>query len=352
MRVGIVAGIAASELLLVACGGGSSGGSHASGVGAAAAPMQLSGIVPEFGSAASADDDSWGPGGFRTVPKATCSAGDSPETGLQGQVPAALRAAGFKGFNCNLKLVSQVRGDGANWQTAEFRDRAYKCAYHGTSYSTVNRTQLGVPVIDVTDSARPVVTGYLTTTSMLDPWESLKVNERRQLLGADQGNNGGLDGWGGPGIDIYDVSQDCRYPQLLASKAVGLMSNGSSNGIPVAVVGHEGSWAPDGLTYYGGDLTNKQYYAVDTTIPTEPKLIASWKTGVVVPTGGTSLLTHGMSISDDGRRGYFVSLATLPVTDLTNPAVPAVNGLLIYDTSQVQDRKPNPQVPLISKLGK
>jgi hypothetical protein len=357
--------VAASALLLAACGGRSSGGTPTIRVSAGGVGVPR-GMLEDSGNRAPANEDSSGEGRFETVPKATCSPGDSPETGLQGQVPAALRAAGFKGFNCNLKLVSQVRGDGANWQTAEFRDRAeesrdgdraekfrdrgHKCAYHGTSYSTVNRTQLGVPVIDITNSASPMVTGYLTTSSMLDPWESLKVNERRQLLGADQGNNGGLDGWGGPGIDIYDLSQDCRYPQLLASKAVGLLPNGSSNGISVAVVGHEGSWAPDGLTYYGGDLTNKQYYAVDTTIPTAPKLIAAWKTGVVVPTGGTDLLTHGMSISDDGRRGYFVSLATLPAVDLTNPAVPPVNGLLIYDTSQIQERKPSPQVPLISQL--
>src|SRR5882672_6643849 len=51
------------------------------------------------------------------VPKATCGPGDHPETGLQGQVPAALRAAGFKGFNCNLELIGQYRGEGANWQT-------------------------------------------------------------------------------------------------------------------------------------------------------------------------------------------------------------------------------------------
>ena len=68
-------------------------------------------------------------------------------------------------------------------------------------------------VIDITDPTKPVNTAYLTTTSMLDPWESLKINERRQLLGAVNGQNGG----GGPEIDIYDVSGDCRYPQLLAS---------------------------------------------------------------------------------------------------------------------------------------
>src|SRR5438445_9619006 len=147
-----------------------------------------------------------------TVAKATCGADDHPETALQGQVPAALRAAGFHGFNCNLKLVGQSRGDGANWQSTEFRDEHHHiCAYHGTSFSTANRTHLGVPVIDVTEPEAPTPTGYLATTSMLDPWESLKVNERRQLLGADNGHNVG----GGPEVAIYDVSGDCRTPQLL-----------------------------------------------------------------------------------------------------------------------------------------
>src|SRR5215831_12127109 len=58
-----------------------------------------------------------------TVPKASCGANDHPETALQGQVPAALRAAGFKGFNCNLELIGSFRGEGANWQTTEFIDK-------------------------------------------------------------------------------------------------------------------------------------------------------------------------------------------------------------------------------------
>jgi len=157
------------------------------------------------------------------VPRATCGAGDNPETALQGQVPANLRASGFKGFNCNLQLISQSRGDGANWQTANFTDRAgHKCAYHGTAFTTANRTNLGVPVIDFTNANNPTPTGYLTTTSMLDPWESLKVNERRQLLGADNGHNGA----GGPEVDFYDISNDCRSPQILSSVAVGTGTDG------------------------------------------------------------------------------------------------------------------------------
>jgi hypothetical protein len=272
-----------------------------------------------------------------TVPKAACGPNDHPETGLQGQVPAALRATGFKGFNCNLELIGQSRGDGANWQSTEFRDEHHHvCAYHGTSFSTANRTHLGVPVIDITEARDPTPTGYLTTTSMLDPWESLKVNERRQLLAADNGHNGG----GGPEIDIYDVSGDCRTPQLLATVAVGKADG--STGLPLPVIGHEGAWAPDGLTYYGGDLRNAQYYAVDTTDPTRPALITAWKPGISN--------VHGMSISDDGNRGYFVSLGFSTGAALTDPTVPATNGLLIYDLSEVQARAPNPQVRLISKL--
>jgi hypothetical protein len=291
-----------------------------------------------------------------TVPKAKCGPHDKPETGLQGQVPAALRAAGFKGFNCNLELIGQSRGDGGNWQTTQFREelrgrhhrhkghhhdrdkRERVCGYHGTASPTLSspgRTNFGVPVLDVTDLRAPTQTAQLTTTSMLDPWESLKVNERRQLLAADNGQNGG----GGPEIDIYDISDDCRFPQLLASVAVG---TGTDGGVVAPVIGHEGSFAPDGLTYYGGDLRNAQYYAVDTTNPREPKMLAAWKPGVAN--------VHGMSISDDGKRGYFVSLGVTPPADLTNPAVAPVNGLLIYDLTEIQKRKPNPQVKLVSQL--
>jgi len=71
-----------------------------------------------------------------TVPRAVCGPNDHPETALQGQVPANLRAAGFQGFNCNLQLVGQSKGDGANWQTAEFKDRlGHTCAYHGHDQS-------------------------------------------------------------------------------------------------------------------------------------------------------------------------------------------------------------------------
>ena len=288
-----------------------------------------------------------------TVPKATCGPGDHPETALQGQVPAALRAAGFKGFNCNLELVGQSKGDGANWQSAEYRDsignstsqgkgvghkQGVVCAYHGTAFTTANRTHVGVPAIDVTDMSHPTPTAYLATTSMLDPWESLKVNQRRQLLAADNGHNGG----GGPEVDIYDISTDCTQPQLLASLPVG---TGSDGGDVAPVIGHEGSWAPDGLTYYGGDLRTHggQYYAVDTADPVHPKLITTWVPGFAN--------VHGMSISDDGKRGYFVSLGTSGgAAGLTNPAIAANNGLLIYDLSDIQARRPNAQAKLISTL--
>jgi len=140
------------------------------------------------------------------VPKATCGPNDKPEAALQGQVPATLRASGFKGFNCKLELVGQYRGEGANWQTTQFTDKAgHRCAYHGTASPTRSgpgRQQLGSRVIDITEPTSPTPTAYLTTTSMLDPWESLKVNERRQLLAADNGQNGA----GGPEVDIYDIS--------------------------------------------------------------------------------------------------------------------------------------------------
>jgi hypothetical protein len=279
---------------------------------------------------------------FAPVPKAVCGPGDKPETALQGQVTKEMREAGFQGFSCNLQLLAQIKGEGSNWQSAEWREGRGKkrkvCAYHGTASPNLSgpgRANLGVRAIDISDPTKPYTTAYLQTTSMLDPWESLKINERRQLLGAVNG----ADGNGVAAIDIYDVSGDCRYPQLLSSVPLGTVDGGGI--VLPGLTGHEGSWAPDGLTYYGRG--NRNYYAVDTINTLAPKLINVWN-----PPEGSS--GHGMSISDDGTRGYFIASAQVGGAALTDPNVPAANGLLIYDLTEVQQRRPDAKVKLISQL--
>jgi hypothetical protein len=215
---------------------------------------------------------------------------------------------------------------------------------HGTASPTrsgPNRTHMGSRALDITDMRNPTHTASLTTTSMLDPWESLKVNERRQLLAADNGQNGA----GGPEVDIYDISDDCRYPQLLASLPVGTGTDGG--GVVTPIIGHEGSFAPDGLTYYGGGrVVPNNYYAVDVSDPTQPKLMAAWN----VPLVATGARTHGLSISDDGKRGYFVSIGSITPTTLADPSVAANNGLVIYDLTDFQKRRPNPQAKAIGEV--
>ena len=282
-----------------------------------------------------------------TVPKvAGCASSDTPETALQGQVPAALRASGFTGFNCNLKLVGQSQGEGGNWSAATFSDAAgHSCAYHASAVPNANRKNPGVPVIDITDRAHPIRTASLTTAAMTDPWESLRVNDRRQILIADNGQNGG----GGPEVDIYDVSGDCRQPQLLSTLAVG---TGTDGGVlaPNKPVGHEGNIAPDGLTYYIGDLRNASYYAVDITNTTKPKLISSYAISNVGLKAGTNV--HGLSVSNDGNRLYAVLLgfpAPFGTPGVVAPLDALNNGFAVFDTSEVQARIPNAKIKLISK---
>jgi hypothetical protein len=278
---------------------------------------------------------------FAPVPKAVCGPGDSPELALQGQGPIALRmqSGGFLGNSCNLKLLSSSRGAGASWQAAEWREGKGKtrkvCAYHDTAAPTVNptipRAGFGVRVLDITDATKPVTTAYLTTTPMLDPWESLKINERRKLLGGVQLN--------GPMIDVYDISGDCRYPQLLSSATLGTVDGG---GIVATATGHEGSWAPDGLTYYS---MGSRWFAIDTADTTKPKLISTWDR-TLFGLGGQ----HGMSISEDGMRGYWVGTGSLTFAGLQDDTVKATDGLMILDLSDIQTRKPNALPKLVGHV--
>ncbi len=86
---------------------------------------------------------------------------------------------------------------------------------------------LGVIVLDMSDPSQPRKTDQLVSPAMQSPHESVLVNKKRGLLAAVLGNaatNAGM-------LDVYDVSEDCRHPQLLSST-------------PTAVLGHESGWAP------------------------------------------------------------------------------------------------------------
>jgi hypothetical protein len=265
-----------------------------------------------------------------------CSNGDTPETGLQGQVPAALRVAGFKGFSCNLELVGQFAGEGGNWSSAVSTDNAGRhCAYHSTAANRPGRINPGVPVIDITDPTRPVRTMSLTTPAMMNPWESLRASPVRQMLFADNGLD--IAGIGGPDFDVYDLSADCRTPQLLSTTPF-------ANAMGVPINGHEGNISPDGLTYYIGDLIGGVYHAVDVTNATRPKIISTYAMSESPIAKGP----HGLSISKDGNRAYVAAAVATTPLDMLNPSATPTNGFLVLDTSEVQARKPGAKMKVVS----
>lgn len=373
----------ASLLVLAGCGGGdatqttagastqkqdsasdpASGGAAPAGEASQGSLLSASGALHVGGLSASgavnlAMPDLGGNGGGVTPTSlqeyatkvAACAAGDTPETALQGQVPALMRVVGFKGFSCNLELVGRYAGEGGNWSAATFKDNSgHHCAYHSTASMRPGRINPGVPVIDMTDPTRPVRTMSLTSPAMGNPWESLRANPIRQMLFAANGN---LAGDGGPEVDIYDLSADCRTPQLLSSTplnytAVTKTPVGDSTQSK-AIKGHEGNISPDGMTYYVGDNSqNSAYHAIDVTNPTRPKTITSFEMKLSSP---IAQAPHGLSISKDGNRAYVVASTAPTPLDVVDPNTVAKNGFLILDTSEVQARKPGAQMKLIASV--
>ena len=252
------------------------------------------------------------------VPRAVCGPGSIPETGAQGRVTAADLAAGT-GFQCNLEMIGHA-GTLAGFRTHRYVDAAgHECAfYDSTPYlptrpnaSITDPHIIGVHVVDMTDPAHPVPTADLRTPAMASPHESLSLHTGRGLLAADLGNLAA-----GPGfVDVYDVKKDCRRPRLLSS-------------LPITLLGHEGSFSPDGKTYWvaagigiyaesnGGGMA-----AVDVSNPALPRVI--WTS--------TKYTVHGLNVSADGNTLYFADLSRS-------------RGLTILDVSEIQARKLNPRV--------
>ena len=202
------------------------------------------------------------------VPVAQCGAGSHPETGIQGRTRSVEDVQSGRadlGYSCNLEIVGH-EGTRALWQEAWYED----CAYYGVAIGNG-----GVAVVDATDPANPARTGTLITPAMQDPWESLKVNDKRGLLAAV-----GPSAAGPIDFDLYDLKEGCHAPQLIGS-------------FPVDAVGHEGEWAPQGTIYYGSTFWGPEITAIDVTETNAPHPIVT-----------LHAQSHGLSISNDGNRAY------------------------------------------------
>ena len=191
------------------------------------------------------------------------------EPGLQGQTSLVDRMSGANKTPLQLQILDLVGnrpGEGAEWQMAWFKD----CAYYDTN-DVAQQTVRGSPVIDVSNPSNPTLTVALNDPSFAEPWESLKVHDRRQLLASAQANNGGGTA---PGFAIYDVSADCKNPQLLFSGNIDVDRR-------AAFRGHAGQFSTDGMTYWGA-VIGGAIYPLDITDPRNPKLLAKFIPGTCV----------------------------------------------------------------------
>lgn len=274
--------------------------------------------VADLGTAA-------GPAKPGATPQARCvSPQDRPETGRQGRVPLADYVSGraLQGYQCNAVQVAH-QGTSGGFKVERYTDRRGRtCAYYDSTllfprdvlFNAVEG--LGVITLDMSDPRRPRQTATLTSPAMLSPHESLLVNRRRGILAAVLGNpntNVGV-------VDLYDVATDCRRPRLLSSTRS-------------AAYGHESGMAPDGRTFWvagtgGGNLT-----AVDITDPRRPRKVFE-QTGVNY---------HGLRLSPDGRTMYVANIGG-------REGAMDTAGLRILDVSQVQERRRDPRVRIVSDL--
>jgi hypothetical protein len=201
------------------------------------------------------------------------------------------------------------------------------CAYYA-QWPNPGLQHSGVAVLDVSDSQHPRAVGYLDSPAMRDVGESLAVANATKLLLASKFMSSAE-----TALEIYDLSADCRHPILKSVALPGLFL-------------HTGQFAPDGRTFYGaqGSVDLKApvsgIFALDTSDASHPRLAAKWAPLT------KDWVTHAVRVNEDGTRAYVALIR--PEDDSEHS--PHVNGLAIFDISDIQARRPNPSLRLLSTL--
>ena len=258
------------------------------------------------------------------TPKAQCDKGSKPETSIQGRVPASDYASGraAKGYTCNATVVGRF-GTNGGFRVERYVDHAgHTCAFYDSTLlfpRDVTDDTPGTYVMDMSNPAHPVRTAILQSPAMITPHESLRLNAKRGLLVANAGSATTQVGF----VDVWDVSKDCRMPTIQSS-------------LPLAILGHEGGFSPDGMTYWASTTFTGGLTAIDLKDPTLPSIV--WRS--------TDYIVHGLAISEDGNRAYLAS----PEGTFVDATTKGGGHMTVLDISQIQHRVANPTVKVISTI--
>jgi hypothetical protein len=273
--------------------------------------------------------------------------GDRPETGLHGSIAQAeLDAGPFQGQWCGMRHVSHeplaLRGSFGDVQLMG------RCAYASMrDPSNLALETTGTSVVDMRVPSQPVWTKTLRTPAMQRAYSALEIQQSIMVSAfkdfGPQGNN-----W----FDIYDVSGDCLNPRHLATTTTA-----SGN--------HDGWLTPDTNTYYGvpfGGQTIQQnpnridLHVMDLTDKSNPRQLMNWNRLQLPPEVQARTLAtrnfHDVSTNDAGTRVYLAlyggnnALGGNP----SDGSGRCANGLLVLDSSDIAQRRPNPQLRYISFL--
>jgi hypothetical protein len=274
-----------------------------------------------------------------------CGPGAIPETGLQGQVPRDDQDSGRskRGYRCNLTLLGQndIQNRGANFQLAWHRD----CAYVGIvgnqfSQSPASPPQHaleGIAVIDASNPRAPELVRIVQSPVGRTQHEALELNERRGMLVVQIG------GLSAQWIEVYDVSGDCRNPVFKGRYDAG------------TAIYHGQKVSDDGMTVYATDTFSQSgrpvLEIIDVSDMTQPKLLTRWDPTEESPPVRHAI--HDLELSPDGTRAYLG--AVTPISNLgTIVAGPPSNrggpSMVTLDTTDIQERRPNPDLKVVSSI--
>ena len=273
-------------------------------------------------------------------PAAQPEAVSEKEPGLQGQVPKVDQDSGrsLKPYMWNMRLVGQqdVQNRGENGNLGWIGDCAYVAAYFGG-----NDPLMGMAVVDASQPKNPELVKLMPGTPGTRE-SQVEAHEGRKIVIVMPFRHPKTPYGDPPGpsqLQIYDVSADCKNPVRAGTYDFGNRTT------------HEHRISRDGMTVYatrsgtgvpaeGQPDPGPTLEAIDISDVANPKKLASWdlKDEPGMPVSGM----HDLDVNDEGTRAY---TNTRWIIDGVRH-----QGLTILDTTEIQQRKPNPKIRRISSF--